>query len=357
MEVTFEDVHFLRNGRRNEHIFGAAVRSSACLNSPCPKRLLRFISCHFSENTSLQGGAIFAENADVEIANCVFVHNRAMLNGGALCVRHSQSATLNIVDSDFDGNEAQWDDTPSYLQNLDLLDTLNQTLSSVGAGGAIFAENPAAASIGRSVFANNTGCQGGGAIAVVHGGILPEQNSTYSLRIHDSLFDDNAAFCGKPTDGLEIVLGRMEVRGGGSLFYNSLDETLIAWDIRNTSFERNWANLGGALFFQSFQPSAAQHTITNCSFSENIGLRAGGSLMALGSRVLIKSNRITQSRSTFGGGICLWNKACVSSTEDPDRPGIPNIVEGCTAIYGGGLFADSSGTPSPLSHRCIAEMR
>ena len=350
MAVSFDDVHFLENGKEADHILGAAIRVDRCRTTECIKPHLLFQRCVFLNNTARRGGAIFAEDADLEIHTSVFRENTARLTGGALCVHNQHSAIVHINDSLFENNVARADPRLHRLSEEELLDAKNETLRTAGMGGAIFVHRPVGFSIRASSFVNNTACRGGGAVGAFHAMPSSEMNTSFAFSIVESVMQGNVAYCGSQEDALNFDLLGREVHYGGAVMYESLDGSLIAWLLANTSFVGNRARVGGALSIRSAFVSTVEHNLTSCTFDENVALRIGGSVVVHAARLRVMSTDIRNSRSIYGGGLAIWQTSSATFSPNPVNSSATSSIEGNVGIFGGGILLSNGGRVVFICH-------
>ena len=350
MRATFENVHFSHNGATEGEIHGAAVRAEACAaDNVCPASpVLRFQSCTFEHNRASKGGAIFAEDADIVINQSTFSKNTAVVTGGAVYFRNSQNTTLTIEGSTFENNTAGSEEGEEIALNAGPLDLFNFSSLEAGRGGAVFAHSPMEISIRRSVFSDNLGCRGGGAIAVLCNQMdMSEIARRY--RIDDSRFERNAAIC-ETQHGFELPEPFLRApHVGGALAHEALDSSSRAWTLKNISFLDNVAVNGGALSFRSFSAVTGPHRISTCTFRSNIAMRRGGSISQDTSHLTIVNTTFLHSRALYGGSIEVNQNAILNFETDPEDISLLSYIENSTALYGGGLFSDSAGKCIDLS--------
>lgn len=113
--------------------------------------------CSFSENQALQGGAIFADRASVELVDCVLRMNTAIMGGGVFV----QAGTLDVDGTTFGGEGFDDGNTATEM------------------GGAIAVRDGSAAVIEGSSFQGNTAGTGGGAVHA-RSEVFVVDNSTFS---------------------------------------------------------------------------------------------------------------------------------------------------------------------------------
>jgi predicted outer membrane repeat protein len=134
-------------------------------------------------NAAGDGGAIYAEQADIELAGVIAQDNRCTGDGGAVAVA---SGELIVSDSVFNGNIAEDDGGAVYVLSGELSDSESRYISNIGTrGGAMLLES-SNVNLEGSLFDSNTAATNGGAIAMVGGGqMLIEGNTFWSNRATD----------------------------------------------------------------------------------------------------------------------------------------------------------------------------
>ena len=348
MDVSFDRVHFLENGKERDHILGAAIRVDGCQTTACAKPHLLLQECVFANNTALRGGAIYAEDTDLEIRNATFRGNAAHLTGGALYVHNRRDAIVNISDSLFENNVARADPRLHRLSEEELLVTKNETLKTSGMGGAIFVHRPVGFSIRASSFVNNTACRGGGAVGAFHVMLSSETNTSFAFSIVDSVMERNVAYCGSQEDAFNFDLLGSEVHYGGAVMYVSLDGSPNAWLLANTSFVGNRARVGGALSIRSAFASTVEHDLISCTFDENVALRIGGSVIVHSAHLRVMSTIIRNSRSIYGGGLTIWQTSSVVFSPNPVNTSALSSIESNVGSFGGGILLSNGGRILPI---------
>lgn len=150
--------------------FGGAIYSTSPVN---------INNCTFINNTSKYGGAIYIENAKLEICNSRFISNHAYTYGGAIAGEHD--AEIIIRNTTFDGCYSQNDAGGAiYLKISNLTgDLLNITNCHALFGGAITSLN-STADIANSYFESNHAEYEGASVYYMYGKLsLANQNNTY----------------------------------------------------------------------------------------------------------------------------------------------------------------------------------
>ena len=245
--------------------------------------IIAFDHVYFS---SIQNGALgFAHldvNAIVRISNSTFRNNNKGDHGGA--VFYQGTGNLEVTDCTFDEN---YNAGAGY------------------SGGAIVCFNHAGQlSVRRSVFINNLSINWGGAI-----GVYSPVGNTSSVSIDSCYFEGN-----------RVTIPNGNGDGGAISLYGNIGQA-TKFNLRNSTFYRNYASDdGGALFIQNYD-TGAENYVANCTMYENYGndvnpatssifniATCGGAIqISLKSPVTLESNTIIQNytKSTYqrGGGI------------------------------------------------------
>ena len=338
--VDFDRVEFSKNGDAKHRTSGAAVNARRCPEQPCRHLSLGFRECLFVDNRGSNGGAICAEDADIDIRQSTFEGNEAAGAGGAIYVHNSRTAALTIQDSNFVKNRARESDEVRKTDDRGV-GTIDETQAPPGIGGAIFAVSHL--SIETSIFVKNTGCGGGGAMGVLHQAIDSEEQSILSFNVSDSSFQENVAYCGSQRDALDTVFFYCDCSGGGALAYRASDDALGSCTFTNSSFIGNRALTGAAMDFRGLGSSFAEHRIVSCRFEHNFALRSGGALYLWESRVAIVSSLFSDSRAIYGGSIFSYGTTFLKTARNPENPDEMTIFENSLAFYGAAILSYEGG--------------
>ncbi len=244
----------------------------------------------FDENAATEsGGAVMSGNAStLEITDCTFTGNTAVLRGGAIV---SPGSDLTVEATTFDQNavsDAEGNSGGAIYFNGSVLTLIGTTFSgntAVSEAAALSTYGATAVTITDSVFEQNSdgGTAEGGGVFVHETGALTmtgtrfSQNTGTSLsaregstvEIVDSEFSDNAA--------VNAPAIRIE---GGSLFTVTATRFLDNHaDLPGDGF----AGLGGAVQLSNMEGAAGSSaTIVNSVFSGNSAALWGGALIFLG---------------------------------------------------------------------------
>jgi len=196
------------------------------------------------------GGALLAQNSEIQMSDCVFENNYAGNDGGGLALI---SSTFKINRCSFESNRSTYEGGATYIV-------------AAGAGSLI----------DSSYFSNNLTYLFGGGLAI-------EQNS-------DSLTISNTKFTGNYTT---VSLGN--VGGGGGLY--SASQTSLT--ISKCVFDSNKAFYGGALYLDGGSLS----TISKSYFFGDTATQSGGAIRNRGTAVIYTSIFSGNNAANIGGAL------------------------------------------------------
>ena len=124
------------------------------------------------------GGALYAEQADIELDGVLAQDNRCSGDGGAVAV---VSGELTIRDSVFSGNISEDDAGAVYVLSGTLSDEGSRYINNVGTrGGAILSESSNIRLVGN-LFEENIASTNGGALTIVGGSGMHIEGNTFWL--------------------------------------------------------------------------------------------------------------------------------------------------------------------------------
>lgn len=152
--------------------FGGAINSTSPVN---------INNCTFIKNTGKYGGAIYIDNAKLDISNSKFIENYAYNYGGAIAGENN--AEITIKNTSFDGCYSQNDAGGAiYLKNSNLNgDFMNITNCHALFGGAITSLN-STVKLTNSCFESNHAEYDGASVYYMYGDLsLANQNNTYDI--------------------------------------------------------------------------------------------------------------------------------------------------------------------------------
>lgn len=271
-------------------------------------------------NSTDEGGAIFVDDSDLTVENCVLRNNTA-LRGGGLYAFPNGSTQLVIRNTRFENNTASSEGGGFGAQDIDAV-----VLDGVTATGNIAARNGGGGflrgvnlTVQNSRFVGNTsstqapgvgGLSGGGALR------LDGSKATAIIQVRDSKFIDNASTQGQggglwisalppetPPVIASAVLERVQIEanevgfGGGGVLASHVNLTL-----RQTTLAGNTAQQsGGGMAFQT----AGALALVNATLSGNTSaLAAGGGLHSgSGTTLSVASSSLVGNSAASGGGI------------------------------------------------------
>jgi predicted outer membrane repeat protein len=248
-------------------------------------------NCEFINNRGYQGGSLFFSNTNAHVEDCVFNGNSATF-GGAIQAFHGVN---------------------NFMQNPEwtLEDCFFTNNSSSNWGGGINIINSDKAfslQLDSCHFASNQGNGYGGGIVVEDrpDSQLDEQIS--SIRITNSLFEDNSAVYGgaidiEPADDslqIEILNNNFTGNGnsqgiGGGIYLSGYGTVRGSCQLIKNNFTNNSGLLAGGVVMDNFNnPNTFSYEVKDCLFSGNTAPNGGGALVA---RSYPENNRIAGSIS------------------------------------------------------------
>ena len=277
---------------------------------------INFKNGHSTSNSN--GGAILINSGNLTVNHCTFENNIATKHGGAIGVSLISGSThVNIHDSKFSGNTAEFNGGSVYARNLIVDNSLFESnrvlarysknhmlLEEKGLGGAIFA---AYSNIKNSKFRNNKVFnpgeyqidEGGGAIASIN-----------QLTVDNSVFENNVGFKGGAIFAISSydsdLVPRNYVKIYNSKFYNNSAYSAGAicsnynLTVDNSVFDHNNATgYGGGAINTGFKSN--NNKFTNSNFTNNEALNYGGALST--SHSYIKNCLFDSNKARHGGAI------------------------------------------------------
>ena len=296
----------------------------------------------FEGNTSTnRGGAIYASNSSlesvtryVEVTNCTFVANEAVLGGAislyASSADYPEGAIITITGSTFRENKA----------------SLEISGASSAHGGAIYADRKVSLTVKDSSFTQNTAATEAGAIYLAGESMATIQNSTLAenstgkyggaIAVRSSyldLIDSQISSSYAPNNGGAIYVSYQSNReinskvtisgstissnasdaNGGAIYATRRSALEDAWNIltvKSSTFEGNTAALsGGALYTLS----KVGIYMENVSFKNNLATTdeaaAGGAMAVSGSILEINGADFSGNKATAKGGALMLDSS------------------------------------------------
>ncbi len=271
-------------------------------------------------STPDDGGAVFVDDSDLTVSNCVFRNNMAQ-RGGGLYAFPTGSTTLTLRNTRFENNNASADGGGFGAQDIDsvIVEGVTATGNTAAKNGGGAFIRAVSLNISLSDFSNNTsstvapgvgGISGGGGLRV------DGSKATATATISATRLNGNTSQKGQggalwisalPPDALPIVatstLDRVQVSAntadlaGGGIFGGQVNLTL-----RNSSVTGNNAQqAGGGIAFQN----AGALSLTNLTLAANASALAngGGVYSASATALSVASSTIVGNSAASGGGI------------------------------------------------------
>ncbi|RAP47174.1 MAG: hypothetical protein BZ136_06645 [Methanosphaera sp. rholeuAM74] len=252
-------------------------------------------------STTGDGGAIYANNATINVQKASFTDNCADVNGGALCIYNSTSVTIknsNFTDNVAgDNGGALWTTSSTTINNSKFEGNTAENM-----GGAIY-NNKATLYVNNTNFTDNkvTSIFGEGGAVYDYDGIITLNNSRFdgnSANDGGAFFTSHAGMGGVGSVTLEndTFTENTAENNGGAVF---TDNPIT---ITKTAFEDNQAENGGAVY-TGFAFEAYEVAITESSFDSNNATN-GGAIYASFETTITDSN-FTENTATNGGAVYL----------------------------------------------------
>lgn len=275
----------------------------------------------FSSGSSAdEGGAIFVDDSNLTVTDCVFRNNAAQ-RGGGLYAFPTGSTTLTLRNTRFENNSASADGGGFGAQDIDsvIVEKVTATGNTAAKNGGGAFIRAVSLNISLSDFSNNTSSTVAPGVGGISGGgglRIDGSKSTATATISATRLNGNTNQKGQggalwisalPPDALPIVatstLDGVQVSGntadlaGGGIFGGQVNLTL-----RNSSVTGNNAQqAGGGIAFQN----AGNLNLANLTLAGNASaLASGGGLYSASVTTLsIASSTIAGNSAASGGGI------------------------------------------------------
>lgn len=277
---------------------------------------LSFIDGHSSD----EGGAIFAEDSDLTITDCIFRSNGAQ-RGGGLYAFPTTSTTLTLRNSRFENNTASADGGGFGAQDIDEVVVENVVASGNSAsrsGGGAYLRG-VNVSIALSDFSNNTsstlsptvtGITGGGGLRI------DGSKATAITTITASRFIGNTSQQGQggalwlsarepasPPVLATATLDRVQLTGnaanltGGGITAAFINSTLLGSSLANNTAQQS----GGGI---AYQDAGSLQLADSTLVGNASALASGGGIYSAAETTLaIASSTIVGNSAASGGGI------------------------------------------------------
>jgi predicted outer membrane repeat protein len=239
------------------------------------------VGCRFKANTSLRpGAAINVQRSVLVIEDCIFDSNTATI-GGAIYAK-DLTAPLVITGSTLSRNRARTKkELTDPLPGLKLVEWQNQE----GLGGAI-AVDRSRLKVVDCIFDGNDATLGGGAIALLGGGLVVQANNCEHVA-----FTQNRAVVGGGLLAIGWVGAKCQVKSQASTFQGNIARSF-----------------GGAIALVGLsvlQLEQGKLSTNGCTGKDGIGAGLG---LFRGARALIDGVDICDNRArVHGGGLAIIN--------------------------------------------------
>ena len=298
-----------------------------------------------ADNTggSTFGGAVY-NKGDLEIEGATFSENRAENQGYGGAIFNASGGLLNVNNSVFEGNSAEWDggaisSTTSYLNP--------KSLPADWDLGEWSVENV------RKYWEKKNGFDAANKMVITNSTFSNNTVDSYSggaLGVYSDAVIDNTKFVGNDAGGHNPA---DSVDGGGAIYAGGWARV----DLSNSEFTGNSSNYGGAIATTraGLEDDTRLH-ITNSKFAENKATVSGGAISNKFQDAVINNSVFTGNTADVSGG-AIYNEAVAKMefagnnvfagntaagvANDIYNEGILNIASGTTTL-GGGITGDGT---------------
>eukprot|EP00210_Caulerpa_lentillifera_P003084 g2946.t1 len=323
LNVYFERVSFINNGRIHDFVSGGAINIHTCLEDSCITPVVNIQQCIFLENKAKAGGAIFGENCKLRISNSTFVRNEAVVDGGAIYLA-TRGPILEIQSCSFIANSARDNDVYS-----------RDSLTPISGGGALFIRAPQRLTIQDSDFSDNIVDMTGGAVCIVDEIPNTSKESSVSLLVNNSTFSNNRINSTFLLMSNGLSTDDNLFHSGGALLLNLQSVLSVNVLIQSSSFHQNTALRGGAVLLHA--PGESRCQIQSCLFIENEANVAGGAVGSHNGHLVVNGSSFIGNRARLGGSLSITEDADLIIGPDM-QTGLPSIFKSNKAFYGGGIY-------------------
>ena len=277
-------------------------------------------------NSADEGGAVFVDDSDLTIGNCVFRDNVAQ-RGGGLYAFPTASTSLTLRDTRFENNSASADGGGFGAQDIDAV-TLDKVVATgntaARSGGGAFLR-AVGVTIISSDFSSNTASTLAPALVGITGG--------GGLRIDGSKTTATANITATRLVGNTSQKGQ-----GGALWITALPPnlppTVAAVTLENLQVSSNTADLSGGGIYVAY----VNTTLSRSSLIGNTAQQAGGGIAAQSAGTLTVVNT-----TVAGNGSALANGGGIYSASATALAVASSTLAGNSATSGGGIARDGSG--------------
>ena len=280
--------------------------------------------------------SIITNTPDMEfnISDCLFSANNGAIRLGSRYILSLKGVKITIINSIFMGNRRYSGDGGAlYAQNAELQILDSQFINnSARSGGAIFLLYQCSTKLKNTIFNNNTASKQGGSIYLI--GLLDEtsgctKNNDFSAE--NCQFNKNSAklggaiACDRVSGAISLLVGifstlNSAIHGDGGFAYLSICRMII----EQSSISSNDAENGGVLYVAD----ESEITLNSVYFTNNTA-RDGGAVYLRNSVMNLFSgsgwyhNRIrfySNTATNNGGGIYVQEQYCQTTTYYLPKP-------------------------------------
>ena len=258
------------------------------------------------------GGAIYANDSEINISDCDITKNSSGYYGGAV---YTEKTTVSIKDNTLVDENNGGTGAALYLTSSSSLDAKDITVTNnYSKKNGIFYFNGKEFSIENMSASGNSSAAAGGVI-------YTSGKSNLNVK--------NSSFTGNSVSG-----------GTGGVLYHAAGEATF----ENVSFTENTAKTGGVVY----TCENSNTVIRGCVFERNTATGSGGAVYQTEGTVNISNTTFTESAAGHGGAIYLTNTdaslADVSFTANTasNNGGAIDIVGADVTVSGTSVFTDNS---------------
>jgi predicted outer membrane repeat protein len=360
-----QNLHFVRN---------IAHKSGGAIYSEFSKLLLGDVMINFTNNFGVgAGGAIFARNSSVEITgkshfvgNCLMFEDGSQ--GGAIGI--SLASLILSGSSLFSGNKAHYGGSVYLLGSSATLKGTEHVFAnnSAESGGAIHCEKSEIAFQTNGAWFSGNTANKGGAVAIIGNNISDIRMIVSGNFVHNTAHECGGGVFIQTTHIMFSSFSISNNTGSGlCIFYSRAQFT------HNTLITGNTGSTGGGIHSENseltfydrvtFTDNKAKYfggaiyavygrvSVSGISLlKQNIALRDGGAMFALGTDVVLNSSiTFTSNSAQNGGAVCLRSSATVSISALLHLSTSHNYA----TEYGGVVYNEDSTMPSQCNFQAM----
>ena len=291
-DTTIENTHFSDNYAYNQ---GAHVWAGAADENDAGDYTLTVSGSTFRDGSTYSGaaGAVYSEYMQLRVSDSTFEGNSADTYGGAIAAECNDVSSFEITGCYFGTNTA--------------------TLSTNGAGGAIFFEKGISASIDDCIFDENESTKGkGGAVSAL----------TTPLTVSSSHF----SHCSADGNGGSIFTTASSTSNAGTYFVNIVDSVFV---------ESSSSSSGGAVYNEY-----ANLNMSNCSVHDSYATGYAGAVESYDGEF---ESSVTFSNCSFRG----------NSADNKKDGGMIYVYRAGQTTIAGTSFVDGEMSGSGADGGCV----